>query len=354
MATNGNDTNNAPEFVTGLVVAHFVLAARRMGVDVDAIMARHYIDPENDLQASSRIDGERFDALLIDLIVSSGDPLFGWHVGQQLPPGAYGVLGHIALGCSNLREALVLALKVQELVGNMGWVSMEEEAQGVRVVHHLTHENPVLRNHITQSFMALVVRMVRIATGDEQAAPLWVSFESAAPAAHVVTELETFTGCTLHWERGQNALMAPWSLLDLPIYQMDPGMIEDLERKAVALLQSIKQEQGFADRVRQQLYAVLRRGVPRRAQVAKALGVAERTLDRRLNEENTSWQTLLDQVRAEKATEYLADQGTTVADVAGKLGFSDVRAFQRRFRIWTGMTPSAYRSAQSVAKAGAD
>lgn len=350
MAMNGSEQARGPEFVTGLIVAHFVLAARRMGVDVDAIMARHKIEPERDLQAASKLDGERFDALLIDLIVTSGDPLFGFHVGQQLPPGAYGVLGHIAMSCTNLNEAINLALKVQELVGNMGWVTVQEETQGVRLVHHLTHDNLVLRSHITQSFVALVVRMVRIASGDEQAAPLWVSFESPPPAAHVMQEVEQFCGCPIHWERGQNALMAPWQMLDQPIYQMDPNMIEELERKALGLLQSMRPEQNFADRVRQQLYAVLRRGVPRRAQVARALGVAERTLDRRLNEENTSWQTLLDQVRAEKATEYLADEGVTVAEVATRLGFTDVRAFQRRFRLWTGMTPSAYRKAQASEK----
>ena len=354
MATNGNKADNTPEYVTGLIVAHFVLAARRLGVDVDTIMQRHRLEAERDLQASSKLDGERFDALLIDLIVTSGDPLFGFHVGQQLPPGAYGVMGHIAMGCANLREAVTLALKVQELVGNMGWVTAQEESGGIRLVHHLTHDNPVLRSHITQSFIALVLRMVRIATGSEQASPMWVAFESPRPADHVVRELEQFTGCPIHWERGQNALMASWELVDQPIHQMDPGMIEDLERKALSLLQSMKPEQGFADRVRQQLYAVLRRGVPRRAQVARALGVAERTLDRRLNEENTSWQTLLDQVRAEKATEYLGDEGVTVAEVATRLGFTDVRAFQRRFRLWTGMTPSAYRSAQASEKGAAD
>lgn len=350
MATNGNKPDGVPEYVTGLIVAHFVLASRRLGVDVDTIMRRHRLDAERDLQASSKLDGERFDALLIDLIVSSGDPLFGFHVGLQLPPGAYGVMGHIAMGCTNMREAIDLALKVQELVGNMGWVTAQEEAGGVRLVHHLTHDNPVLRGHITQSFVALVMRMVRIAIGNEEAAPLWISFESPRPADHVARELEQFAGCPIHWERGQNALMAPWDLVNQSIYQMDPGMIEDLERKALALLQSMRPEQAFADRVRQQLYAVLRRGVPRRAQVARSLGVAERTLDRRLNEENTSWQALLDQVRAEKATEYLGDEGVTVAEVATRLGFTDVRAFQRRFRLWTGMTPSAYRSAQASEK----
>lgn len=335
------------QYVTGLVVAHFVLAAQRLGVETDPIMARHHISTEQHLQANSRLDGKRFDALLIDLMVSSADPLFGYHVGLQLPPGAYGVMGHLAMACSNFREGMELVSRFQALVGNMGWVEILEEEQGMRLIHHLTHENPVLRQQITQSLFALALRLVRVAMGDQSSSPLWVAFASNEPAPHISRELSSFAGCPVHWGRPYNAFMIPHELLDQPLSQVDDTLQAIMEKQAEAQLQAMNVEQTFSERVRQQLNVVLRNGVPRRAQVARSFDMAERTLDRRLNEENTSWQMLLDQVRAEKATEYLGEDGATVAAVATRLGFTDVRAFQRRFKIWTGLTPSAYRDAQS-------
>jgi AraC-like DNA-binding protein len=83
---------------------------------------------------------------------------------------------------------------------------------------------------------------------------------------------------------------------------------------------------------------------PRRETVAERLNISVRTLDRRLAEVDLTWQKLLDSMRAQLAREYLADPEMNVQAIATRLGFADVRAFQRRFRVWTGTTPSDYRS----------
>jgi len=84
-------------------------------------------------------------------------------------------------------------------------------------------------------------------------------------------------------------------------------------------------------------------GAPRRDVVAGRLGISTRTLDRRLQSAGIGWQELLDGLRVQLAIEYLADQELTVTQIAQKLGFTEIRAFQRRFKTWTGMTPSTYR-----------
>lgn len=82
-------------------------------------------------------------------------------------------------------------------------------------------------------------------------------------------------------------------------------------------------------------------------EAARVLGVSERTLRRRLDEEGTSFRERLDQVRRSRALELLAHEG--VGPVARSLGFVDSRSFQRAFRRWTGMTPSEHRRAASGA-----
>lgn len=76
---------------------------------------------------------------------------------------------------------------------------------------------------------------------------------------------------------------------------------------------------------------------------AKTLGLSERTLRRRLDDEGTSFRERLDHVRRSRALELLAHED--VAPVARNLGFVDARSFQRAFRRWTGMTPLEYKRA---------
>ncbi|OGB25721.1 MAG: hypothetical protein A3I66_04890 [Burkholderiales bacterium RIFCSPLOWO2_02_FULL_57_36] len=80
-------------------------------------------------------------------------------------------------------------------------------------------------------------------------------------------------------------------------------------------------------------------------QVAKALNVSVRTLSRRLEDENTVFQTVKDEVRRDIAIDRLTNSAAPISTIAAELGFGDASSFHRAFRTWTGMTPSAYRQA---------
>ena len=73
--------------------------------------------------------------------------------------------------------------------------------------------------------------------------------------------------------------------------------------------------------------------------MAESLGTTRRTLSRRLAAEGTSFRELHDDVRSEFARVMLGDRGSSVADVAFFLDYSEPAAFHRAFRRWTGQTP---------------
>ena len=78
--------------------------------------------------------------------------------------------------------------------------------------------------------------------------------------------------------------------------------------------------------------------------VAKCLGLSERSLQRRLNEEGTTFLTLKDEVRKELSLNYVRDMNTDIAEIAFLLGYSDQSTFSRSFKRLTGMSPSEVRS----------
>ena len=103
-------------------------------------------------------------------------------------------------------------------------------------------------------------------------------------------------------------------------------------------------ESRVTHRARQVLCRMLPQGEPKREMVAQALHLSQRTLQRRLQEEGTSYQQLLDDTRRDMAEQYLQQPGLTLLEVAYLLGFADPSNFFRAFRRWFGCTPNEYRA----------
>jgi AraC-like DNA-binding protein len=77
--------------------------------------------------------------------------------------------------------------------------------------------------------------------------------------------------------------------------------------------------------------------------VAKKLAVSPRTLERRLEERGMRFKKLMDDTRRRFAMDYLEAREHTLTQVAFLLGYSEVSAFNRAFKRWTGVTPMHYR-----------
>lgn len=85
----------------------------------------------------------------------------------------------------------------------------------------------------------------------------------------------------------------------------------------------------------------LRLSLPRLQAIASRLCLSPQTLHRNLQQEGTSFQRILDDLRRDQAIELLAHQHLSIADAAEQLGFAETRSFSRAFKQWTGINPSA-------------
>jgi AraC-like DNA-binding protein len=77
--------------------------------------------------------------------------------------------------------------------------------------------------------------------------------------------------------------------------------------------------------------------------IAEQLGISSRTLQRRLDDENTSFKDVLNDLRLELAQYYLKNTNFNMDTIALKLGYSETRSFHRSFKQWTGRTAGSYR-----------
>jgi AraC-like DNA-binding protein len=99
----------------------------------------------------------------------------------------------------------------------------------------------------------------------------------------------------------------------------------------------------LSGQVRTRLIELLPIGNCNESQLADALNLSRRTLQRRLAEEGTSYSVLLDEARQELAIRYIGEQRLSIKETSYLLGFSEPGNFSRAFKRWTGQAPSNFR-----------
>jgi AraC-like DNA-binding protein len=154
---------------------------------------------------------------------------------------------------------------------------------------------------------------------------------------------ERFFGVPMRFAAGENALVLPAALLDLPCHRTDPSLLSLLDGYAADRLVVLRPTT-FADRARTALSEELRVGKVTAQGLAVRLKVSVRTLHRSLADEGTSYRRILDQLRFDLAKRHLSDDRLSVAEVAFLVGFSEISAFHRAFKRWTGRTPVTFRA----------
>jgi AraC-like DNA-binding protein len=150
-------------------------------------------------------------------------------------------------------------------------------------------------------------------------------------------------GCPVRYGAPEMRLVLRRKPLEQPLPRQNPALFEYLARHTQTIVARIPETTRITERVRRVITETLQNGEPAQAEVSRKLAVSERTLQRRLREEGTSFAEILDEVRRELAQQYLANPAVTLHEIAFLLGYSEPSAFHRAFRRWTGATPQAFR-----------
>jgi AraC-like DNA-binding protein len=162
-----------------------------------------------------------------------------------------------------------------------------------------------------------------------------------------VQALEAYFGCRIRIGAQGNRLTQDRKDLDRPFVSYNEELLEILTPVLDRSLNEQQRGRSVSDTVKWIMKRSLTGGRLDVQAVAKKLGMSDRTLQRRLADENTSFKQLLTQARHEQARHYLADPSLEIKEVAYLLGYEDQNSFYRAFRLWEGDTPSNWRTAHS-------
>ena len=120
-------------------------------------------------------------------------------------------------------------------------------------------------------------------------------------------------------------------------------MYGQLIKQAEKYLRSLYSQDNYAAQLKRMLAELLAAGEANADAACRALKLSRRTLQRRLRAEKTSFQKILNEVRAVLAVKYLRDQRLKALEVAMLLGYSNISSFTTAFKSWYDMPPGAYR-----------
>ena len=129
----------------------------------------------------------------------------------------------------------------------------------------------------------------------------------------------------------------------IPFISQNDNMWEYFESELKRRLSELEIEDTYSARVRSALIELLPAGDVKIDDVARKLSLSKRSLQRKLKEEETTFQKQLNHTRELLARHYLKNSEMTSDDIAYLLGYQDLNSFIRAFHTWTGKTVSEYK-----------
>jgi len=310
------------------------------GLDARALLVTAGIDPATLDAPGARLPTEKISHLWELAAERSGNPAIGLAQHQIVRPASFDAVGYAMMSCADLRGAFDRLIRYLLILSDGLSMTMNEERAGYRVTFVLFGgDRPVPRQRIEFIFVTLIGFCRWISGRDVHALEIELTYPAPAdPAPYGVA-----FRCPLSFDAARNSLLLSRADMVARLPMSNPQLSELHERFAGEYLRHFDHGR-TSYRAREVIIRRLPDGEPRRDQVANELCVSERTLQRRLEEEATSFGQLLDDTRRELATQYLGRLQLSLAQAAYLLGFADQSSFFRACRRWFHTSPGEYRA----------
>jgi AraC-like DNA-binding protein len=270
-----------------------------------------------------------------------GEENLGLLAARETPLGTFEVLEFVAFSAPTWRAAIETAFRYIHLMNEAADFRIEITETKAHVV--LRSSVPLTRAGIDFQSATLYLTAARWFGRHKPELEVWFTYPEPAD---LTEHRATFGAAKLRFDAPWNGFVHDAALLDAELLGADPKVHAILRQHAERLLSELGAGDGVVAHVRGQLLESLKDGPLSASAVASRMGVARRTLTRRLAEHGTSFSELLDGVRREAATYYVSSSDHSLVDIAFLVGFSESSTFVRAFRRWHGVAPMAYRRAQ--------
>jgi AraC-like DNA-binding protein len=252
------------------------------------------------------------------------------------------IFGFLAMSCATIGEAFDRTLQYSQLytVGALYAMDVDREATRITWLPWPGDLDDSGYRAAMDYHLANMEQAIR-QLGKSPPRPLEVRLRHAAPRDPA--KYVEFYGVAPKFGSPRYELVYPAGLRDVEVTTFNSRLRDYFDLECRRLIEKLGAVTGIAAQVRKALIGVMDGGDSGIEALAKRLGMSSRSLQRRLSEEQTTYNDLLAEVREEFAKRYLARGTLTASEVAYLIGFTEPPAFFKAFKRWTGLTPREFQ-----------
>lgn len=318
-------------------------------------LARHYRQPDGqDLQKTlleiaalpeqeftkpgARFPAVQFPQVLAALAEISENPLIALQLGEATQPRMLGSIGFMMSTAPTLEQAYQTLIDYLPLLFEGAALQMEQQVDGTRLSVELNQNDP----HAVRYFLACLINWPRWLTGRQ--VPV-LQIQMTQPVPERVQPYQQFFAAEIEFDAARNQILLSNDYLSLPCVDANSEMHHLHREFADSLLSKTAQQSALTAQTRNLIRQQLTLGgnVVRREAIAESLGLSLRTLQRKLGQQGSNFQTIYDQTRREVCVQLIQRGQLSFGEISFQLGFSNQSAFQKAFKRWMGVSPSTYR-----------
>lgn len=296
-------------------------------------------DPEQKIPANAAMD------LLEESAVLSGCSAYGLRMAELRQLSDFGAVSLLISHQRTLRDALATTIRYRRLLNQS--LAMEIEDAGTMVIlrQELMSDRP--QRQATELAIGVLHRMCARLLGDGWR-PQGVRFMH--PGAKDLAVHRRVFACRISFDADFNGIVCARADLDAP----NPTADAALARYAQRFVETLPDAgaRSLAQDVRHAIYLSLPAGRATLAQIAPALGLSARTMQRQLAQAGVDYSDLLNEVRREMVQRYMEDMNHSVGRIAEMLGYSHPSAFTRWFGAQFGTSPQTWRLTHTNRRTG--
>lgn len=317
------------------LVPSFIAMASRYGVSFDEMYKSSGADIFADISLAE------LDKLLCLFKKHSKNPCFFLELGEQLSFESLGIIGKVLATTQSTRHGIHQFNEFRKLIHPFAYFEISDQKNSSLIFYKGESSCQISQEQRYQEvFLSALLKLSQAIHGDFFM-PISVSFTFERPA--YFQQYHKIFGRSIHFSQPSCFLEIDTDLLDLPIRAASLVFNQTFAKRAQDMMLRMPDGNSLSTEVVQVIERKIGYEIFSMADIANELGLTQRTMQRRLKKENTSYAELRDRVRFRRAEEYLRDPNLDMATIAANLGFSEPANFYSAFKRWQGMSPGEYR-----------
>ncbi|MDF2179657.1 HDOD domain-containing protein [Aliiglaciecola sp. CAU 1673] len=287
-----------------------------------------------------RVSRSQFANLLLSFVAEGQAPKSIWEQALAIPMGSFGSVGYMLLSAPSWQGWLKALFKHGVLLGlDTSRLNLKKSDSQGRLSLSIVPPKHQGERLLTLFEVASLLRLLMLSLGNA-AEPLKVFIPAALNEEGLLGSMNV--SLAFHAEP-ELQVQFPSALFEQILENANKRLFKVFEKEVEQVYQDIVGAESWTHKVRAKLRSLPDINEASQAKIAEQLFVGERTLARRLEEENTSYRDIFVAIRSTMALEYLL-QGKGVEETALHLGYSERAAFERAFKKWQGKTPVQFQS----------